>query len=136
MRSFAILGLLICVGPLTASAEDLDQACPGPSNGTTVRQALEWCSRNSSGFNEGGLCGAQALSGVSIPGVPAQALGYAVIGNSWSRTNMMYLAKDAAKTGAVDAAFNAAVCCQRHTPWASACLANSRQAVEQWLRQP
>ena len=54
MKGFAAL-VVVAIATAPAFAADLDQVCPG-GDGSTVRQVLEWCSRNSSGFNEGGLC--------------------------------------------------------------------------------
>ncbi len=97
-----------------------------------VRQSLEWCSRDH-GFNEGAVCGANALSGAGVGGLPAMA-GAAVLGNTWDRTNMMGAAK-AACPGNPDAAANAAVCCQIHNGPVHDCLASRIPDVKNWLCQ-
>lgn len=104
--------------------------CGGPKGGT-VEENLNWCSTNSSGFNEGAVCGLKALAG-TVGGLPVD-LSQVVLGNTWSRTNMMGATRSAFALGHRDAAVNAAICCQIHNPEAHACLKNNRNAVTSWL---
>lgn len=98
-----------------------------------VNASLEWCARDR-GFNEGATCSLEALSAAHSGSLPAAAP-QPVLGNSWSRANVIRAAKDAAKGGQADAGANAAICCQAHNPPVQACLAQRRADVVKWLRQ-
>lgn len=104
--------------------------CPMAKDGT-VEGHLNWCSTDA-GFNEGAVCGVNALASAGISGLPAIA-GGAILGNLWNRTNMMGATKAAFAVGQRDAAVNAAICCQIHNSDARACLENNRSAVSAWI---
>jgi len=111
--------VLTIVSPAIAQA--------GCDNSTVVAH-LEWCARDH-GYNEGAICGAEALGGKGA----TAALGQKVLGNTWDRTNMMYAARQAAREGDKDQAVRAAICCQIHNREAMACLSGNRPAVQAWL---
>jgi|SRR5579872_1846610 len=95
---------------------------------------LNW-SAGDHGFNEGGLCGVEALGGIAgiqLPNVPFE---YQILGNTWDRTNMMGAAVAAYRLGYVDAAVNAAICSQIHNDGAHQLLSANRGIVAQWLGQ-
>lgn len=98
---------------------------------TFVSGSLDWCARDH-GFNEGAVCGASALGGLGISGVPAMAAA-PVLGNTWDRTNMMGAAKAAAHAGQMNNAVAAAICCQVHNPPVQQCLASRSADVAAWL---
>jgi hypothetical protein len=107
--------------------------CPGGDGGGPYfleRDGLNWCDSNSSGFNEGALCGVNALGGVGL-NLPIGS--YEILGNTWSRTNMMGAAKSAARSGFINQAVEAAVCCQVQNNHMHSCLQNNRNAVRDWL---
>ena len=106
--------------PISAIAD-----CPGD-----IPTHLEWCSRNND-FNEGATCGAQALAGLNV-GVPA-IVAQPVLGNLWSRTNMMGATVAAYKAGYQDQAVAAATCCQVHNGGAFVCLQSRPDLVNAWL---
>ena len=129
MRMTVVVMAALIAFPMGASA---DVTCTGAAGNTFSLDAqLDWCSTNH-GFNEGAVCGLNALGGTGISGLPAIASG-TVLGNTWDRTNMMGATKAANNAGQKDAAVAAAICCQIHNPDAHACLANNRNAVQAWL---
>jgi hypothetical protein len=97
----------------------------------TADAHMDWCSRDH-GFNEGATCGASALSGVGLSGVPA-LVPQPILGNTWDRTNMIALAKTAYKAGQQEKAIDAVVCCQVHNGGAHQCLQSHRDRVAAWL---
>ena len=129
MKIIAI-GLAAAIAAVAAIVEAT--TCTGAAgNQFSAEEALEWCSHDH-GFNEGAVCGATALANLGSSGVPAAAAG-AILGNTWDRTDMMGAARVAARVGQVDAAVDAAMCCQLHNPDAYKCLVDHRAAVQQWL---
>jgi hypothetical protein len=97
----------------------------------TVEEHLEWCSRDP-GFNEGATCGYNALRGTELPGLPP-LVGQPLLGNAWVRRDMMYLSRDAYRSGYRQQAVTAAVCCQVHTPDAHQCLQENHDAIARWF---
>jgi|ERR1035438_4135842 hypothetical protein len=103
---------------------------------TAVRNAvytnLNW-SAGDHGYNEGALCGVQALqgiTGVQLPNIPFEE---DVLGNIWDRTNMMGAAVLAYQLGYVDAAVDAANCSQIHNDPVYQLLSQHTDMVEDWL---
>lgn len=97
-----------------------------------VKANLDW-SAGDHGFNEGGLCGVNALQGIAgiqLPNVPFQ---YQIIGNVWDRTNMMNAAQAAFRIGFVDAAVNTAICSQIHNGPVHVALARRRDLIVVWF---
>lgn len=97
-----------------------------------VKAQLDW-SAGDHGFNEGGLCGMQALqgiAGIALPNVPFQ---YQIIGNVWDRTNMMNAAQAAFRMGFVGPAVNTALCSQAHNPPVQAGLAQRQDLIVAWF---
>ena len=123
--------------PATRQNQQPATCVGGDGKQYALADMLEWCSRDH-GFNEGAKCGAEALSGAGIVGVPAIATN-AILGNTWDRTNMIGAAKAAAKTHAgseIDSkAAAAATCCQIHNGPIHQCLKGNPTAVLQWLQR-
>jgi hypothetical protein len=94
---------------------------------------LNW-SRGDHGFNEGAVCGFNALQGTGIQ-IPIP-FGYQILGNVWDRTNMMGAARFAFQLGFVDAAVNTAICSQIHNPPVYNYLAQNRYLIAVWFSQP
>ena len=97
-----------------------------------VKANLDW-SAGDHGFNEGGLCGVNALQGIAgiqLPSVPFQ---YQIIGNVWDRTNMMNAAQAAFRMGFVGAAVNAALCSQIHNGPVQQALARRPDLIVAWF---
>jgi hypothetical protein len=98
-----------------------------------VKANLDW-SAGDHGFNEGGLCGVNALqgiSGISLPNVPFE---YQVLGNVWDRTNMMNAAQAAFRMGFVNAAVNTALCSQIHNGPVQQALAQRPDLIVAWFK--
>ena len=98
-----------------------------------VRANLDW-SAGDHGFNEGGLCGVNALqgiSGISLPNVPFE---YQVLGNVWDRTSMMNAAQAAFRMGFVSASVNTALCSQIHNGPVQQALAQRPDLIVAWFK--
>ena len=125
------------VAPIIAPTQQSAICTGGDGKQYPLSDMLEWCSRDH-GFNEGAKCGAEALSGQSVGGVPAVAAS-AILGNTWDRTNMIGAARAAAKANRgpeLDGmAARAATCCQIHNGPIHNCLAGNQAAVVQWLKR-
>lgn len=133
MKMRAVLVAIIVIGPSSASATPCQP--PNQPNGQPYdleAHGLQWCARDH-GFNEGATCGLSGLAGINLTGLPALAP-QPILGNTWDRTNMIGAAKAAAKAGHVEAAVNAAICCQIHNPHMHTCMMNHRSEIAAWLR--
>jgi len=97
-----------------------------------VFSALDW-SNSDHGYNEGALCGVQALQGIAGLDLPAIPFEENVLGNIWDRTNMMGAAILAYKTGYAEQAIDAAICSQIHNDDAHQLLSDNRDIVGDWL---
>jgi hypothetical protein len=107
-----------------ASAQDARDA---------VYTNLNWSAADS-GFNEGGLCGFEALQGVAgveLPEVPF--VEYYALGNVWPRVDMMNAAIFAYRSGFRNAGVTAAICSQIHNPAVSDLLSQHPDMVGDWL---
>jgi hypothetical protein len=127
-----VKSILVCVSLLAILA--FPAMSFSQSVGDQVYTNLYW-SKGDTGFNEGGLCGVQALQGIAgiqLPNVPFE---YQVLGNVWNRVNMMNAAIAAYRLGFTDAAVNAAVCSQVHNGGVYQLLSANRGMVAQWLSQ-
>ena len=124
--SKAIAGMAIATGLLgtigVAQAQDYN----------FVAGNLNW-SAGDHGFNEGALCGFNALQGIAgiqLPNVPFQ---YEILGNVWDRTNMMNAAQAAFRMGFVNAAVTTALCSQKHNPPTEQALAARPDLIIAWF---
>lgn len=97
------------------------------------QKQLDWA-LGDHGFNEGADAAAAIAAeiGFSIPANIAQFIG-AGLGNVWDRCNMMYFAKDLAKTGNVEPAISIALLSQWHNCHAFKCLLAHLPEVGGWL---
>lgn len=119
-----------------------ESQCDGPASSryTTcspqdVTVNLNWCARDR-GFNEGAICGQQAMSLARRDTRSNKVAPYLPIaGDIWTRSQMMGVAADLAKSGDVDAGFQMAICCQAHNKSAQRCLATNRDVVIQYLQK-
>jgi hypothetical protein len=98
-----------------------------------VKANLDW-SAGDHGFNEGGLCGVNALQGIAGIQLPNVPLEYQILGNVWDRTNMMNAAQAAFRMGFVDAAVNTALCSQIHNGPVQQALAQRPDLIVAWFR--
>lgn len=103
---------------------------------TAVRNSvytnLNW-SAGDHGYNEGALCGVQALqgiAGVQLPNIPFEE---DALGNIWDRTNMMGAAVLAYQLGYADAGVDAATCSQIHNDAVYQLLLDHPDMVQDWL---
>lgn len=103
---------------------------------TAVRHAvytnLNW-SAGDHGYNEGALCGVQALQGIGGVQLPTIPFEEDALGNIWDRTNMMGAAVLAYQLGYVDASVDAATCSQIHNDAVYQLLSDHPDMVENWL---
>ena len=97
-----------------------------------VYNNLDW-SRGDSGYNEGALCGLQALSGITGITLPDIPLEQDALGNIWVRVDMMNAAILAYQLGYADQAVQAATCSQIHNPDIYQLLSNNPDIVASWL---
>jgi hypothetical protein len=97
-----------------------------------VYRNLNW-SGGDSGFNEGGLCGFQALQGVAGVELPDVPFEYQVLGNVWPRVDMMNAAIFAYRSGFTGAGVAAAICSQIHNPPVYELLSQNPGIVAEWL---
>jgi hypothetical protein len=93
---------------------------------------LDWSSRDH-GYNEGALCGINALQGIAGVQLPSIPFEEDVLGNIWDRTNMMGAAIQAYRLGFHDEAVDAATCSQVHNPNVYQLLSDHSDIVEDWL---
>jgi len=130
-----VSGLLALLGGLLLAPGSHATQCPTlglDGQYHSVEEGLEWCSRNSSGFNEGAECGATALSSTTVPGLASLAV-QPVLGNIWSRTDMMNATRQAWNLNFTNQAIQSAICCQVHNPHMHNCLAANQSAIADWL---
>jgi len=126
MRRFTwALGLLVLAFPATSIAQNADEKCR-----SDVPKHLDWC-KGDTGYNEGAVCGANALAGIAGIQVPDAA--QPALGNVWHRDAMMRATIQAWKAGAKSQAMDAAICCQVHNGEAHACLSSHHDQVKDWL---
>jgi hypothetical protein len=97
-----------------------------------VKLNLDWPAMDH-GFNEGALCGFNALKGVPGIQLPNYPFQYRILGNVWDRTNMMRAAQGAFNLGYVDAAVNVALCSQIHDVSVQQALALRRDLIVAWF---
>lgn len=106
------------------------------NDGEAVRNAvynhLDWSSRDH-GYNEGALCGIEALQGIAGVELPSIPFEQDLLGNIWDRTNMMGAAVQAYRLGFHDEAVSAAACSQIHNSPAYQLLSGHPDIVEYWL---
>lgn len=130
--AMASLAIMLAALPISSRAETQCPTKGNDGNYHSVEEGLNWCSTNH-GFNEGCVCGLNALGGcagkISLPNIAGGACG-----NVWDRTNMMGATKSAYHAGCREEAITAAVCCQDHNPHMHKCLAENRDAVRVWLQ--
>jgi hypothetical protein len=93
---------------------------------------LNW-SKGDSGYNEGAVCGLQALSGITGITLPTIPFEEDALGNIWVRVDMMNAAISAYQLGFVDQAVQAATCSQVHNPDVYQLLSNNPDIVADWL---
>lgn len=129
-KQVAIAALLLIGAALTlntASAQGDD---------ATVRQAvyanLNW-SAGDHGYNEGALCGLNALQGIAELNLPQIPFEEDLLGNIWDRTNLIGAAEGAFQLGYTDAAVEAATCSQIHNGEAYQLLLDNPGIVADWL---
>ena len=108
---------------------------PDDTTRDAVYSNLHW-SWGDSGYNEGALCGFQALSGIAGVSLPALPLEEDVLGNIWVRVDMMNAAITAYRLGFVDQAVQAATCSQIHNDDVYQLLSNNPDMVADWLSNP
>lgn len=129
LKAKAIAALLI------GAALTVNKASAQDEN-TAVRYAvytnLNW-SAGDHGYNEGALCGVQALQGISGVELPTIPFEEDVLGNIWDRTNMMGAAVLAYQLGYVEAAVDAATCSQIHNDVVYQLLSDHPDTVQNWL---
>lgn len=135
-KLFASLLLGAALAINQASAQDHARLALGQADSAVdydfVKVNLDWSARDH-GFNEGALCGVNALqgiSGISLPNVPFE---YEILGNVWDRTSMMNAAQAAFRMGFVDAAVNTAVCSQIHNDPVHQALARRADLIVAWF---
>jgi hypothetical protein len=97
-----------------------------------VKANLDW-SAGDHGFNEGALCGVNALQGIAGIQLPNVPLEYQILGNVWDRTNMMNAAQAAFRMGFVNAAVNTALCSQIHNGPVQQALARRPDLIVAWF---
>lgn len=122
--------VIVLAGLVLGAALTISQA--GAQDYGWVKAQLDW-SAGDHGFNEGGLCGMQALqgiAGIALPNVPFQ---YQIIGNVWDRTNMMNAAQAAFRLGFVGPAVNTALCSQIHNGPVQDGLAQRQDLIVAWF---
>jgi hypothetical protein len=125
LRKATVLAALLLGAALTsnqASAQDY----------SFVKANLDW-SAGDHGFNEGGLCGVNALQGIGGIQLPSVPFEYQILGNVWDRTNMMNAAQAAFRMGFVDAAVNTALCSQIHNGPVQQALAQRPDLIVAWF---
>jgi len=121
---------IVLAGLVLGAALTINQA--GAQDYGWVKAQLDWAAGDH-GFNEGGLCGMQALQGIggiALPNVPFQ---YQIIGNVWDRTNMMNAAQAAFRMGFVGPAVSTALCSQAHNGPVQAGLAQRQDLIVAWF---
>lgn len=95
---------------------------------------LNW-SAGDSGYNEGALCGLQALEGIAGVQLPSVPFEENALGNIWHRVDMMNAAVLAYQLGYEDAAVDAATCSQIHNDPVYQLLLENPDIVADWLNQ-
>jgi hypothetical protein len=99
-----------------------------------VYSNLDW-SKGDSGYNEGALCGVQALTGIAGITLPTIPFEQDALGNIWPRVDMMNAAIAAYRLGFVDQAVQAATCSQIHNDPVYQLLSNNPDIVAEWLSE-
>jgi hypothetical protein len=120
-----VVGLFLGLGT-QAHAQDDDAVR------NDVYTNLNW-SAGDSGYNEGALCGLQALEGIAGVQLPSIPFEENALGNIWHRVDMMNAAVLAYQLGYVDAAVNASICSQIHNDAVHQLLSDNPEMVEDWL---
>jgi len=118
------VALLLAMGVVPSQAHAQDAAARVYGN-------LDWSVRVH-GFNEGAVCGLQALLGIPGLSLPVP-LPEEILGNIWDRTDMMGAAVLAYRLGYRDQAVEAAMCSQIHNATEYPFLLNHPDIVETWL---
>jgi len=119
------IAVLLALGAVPAPAQAQEDV-------TRVFANLNW-SAGDHGYNEGALCGIQALQGIAGVQLPSIPFEEALLGNIWDRTNMMGAAILAYWLGYVDQAVEAATCSQIHNESEYSFLLMHPNIVAMWL---
>jgi hypothetical protein len=115
--------MIYSIGPLPTLQTDDRSAIYGD---------LDWA-HGDSGYNEGALCGFNALQGIAGVELPEIPLEENALGNIWIRVDMMNAAILAYRLGYKDEAVKAATCSQVHNDDQHQLLSNHPNIVGDWL---